>query len=267
MKSFAKFTFLAVAITVTSFMQSCQKDDSVNPGSDSGELKTQGTNTFYGPTQPFMGGTARAWVKVAGNGNGEPTAVGIDVSGNVLQNLSEEHASVVLQMPNNKGGNFYTHMTVEWNPEGHLPIYGSPHFDFHFYYIPEADRMNIDEGDAAEFDIVPAEMYWPPMYMKIPGGVPMMGAHWVDLLSPEIAGTGDFTQTFIWGSFDGEFIFFEPMVTSAYLLGNPDVTFPVRQPQAYAQDGWYPTTYSIKYSTSPNKYTISLDELVYHEGQ
>jgi len=258
---------LAITMSIAVFIQSCQKDEGLKPESSTGELKSQGSNTFYGPTVPFNGGTVRAWIKVEGNGNGDPTNVGIDISEKALENLPEDPAELVLQLPNNKGGNFYTHMTVEWNPEGHLPLYGSPHFDFHFYYIPESERLQIDEGDIAQFDNVPAEMYWPPQYLKIPGGVPTMGAHWIDLLSPEVAGTGEFTYTYIWGSFDGEFIFFEPMITSAYLLGHPDATIDVRQPQAYAKDGWYPTQYSIKYSTNPGKYTISLDNLTYQQAQ
>ncbi|HLO92229.1 MAG TPA: hypothetical protein VK172_13785 [Lentimicrobium sp.] len=166
MKSLGRMTLLAVVITATAFIQSCQKDDVINESLKTGELKSQGTNTFYGPTVPFMGGTARAWIKVSGNGNGDPTSVGIDVSENVLQNLSTDPVNIVLQFPNNKGGNFYTHMLVDWNPNGHLPIYGAPHFDFHFYFVPESVRLQIDEGDVAEFDNVPAQMYWPPLYLK-----------------------------------------------------------------------------------------------------
>src|SRR4051812_20501784 len=30
---------------------------------------------------------------------------------------------------------FFDHVTIDWNPHGHhpIPIYGKPHFDFHFY--------------------------------------------------------------------------------------------------------------------------------------
>ncbi len=267
MKSLGKIAVLALTMGIVVSFQSCQKDEGLKKPTTEAELKAQGTNTFYGPTVPFMGGTARAWVKVNGNGNGDPTAVGIDVSEKVLENLSDDQIRVVLNMPNNKGGNFYTHMMVDWNPMGHLPIYGAPHFDFHFYLVPESLRLQIEEDDLEEFENIPEAIYQPPLYFKVPGGVPEMGAHWLDLLSPEVAGTGEFTQTYIWGSFDGDFIFFEPMITSAYLLQHPDVTFEVRQPEAYEVDGWYPTHYSIKYSTSPGKYTISLDNLVFHEGQ
>lgn len=263
MKHLVKLSLIALmGIGIT--LQSCQKEESTRQGE--GDLKSQGTNTFYGSTVPFAGGTARAWIQVDGNGNGDPIAVGIDLSENALENLPDEPVAIVLDLPKNKGGNFYTHMLVDWNPHGHLPIYGAPHFDFHFYIIPNEERLQIGENDP-EMNILPAEQYRPPLYMNIPGGVPQMGAHWIDLLSPEIAGTGEFTQTFIWGSYDGSFIFFEPMITTEFLLTHPNETYPLRQPEAYETDGWYATDYSINYTTRPGKYTVALRNLVHHEAE
>ena len=93
-----------------------------------------------------------------------------------------------------------------------------------------------------------------------------MGAHWADVTSPEFNG-GGFTKTFIMGSWNGSFIFYEPMITRDYLLTQQDVTSPVRQAAAYARSGWYPTDYRVSYSTSPNQYTVSLINLTYHTGQ
>ena len=93
-----------------------------------------------------------------------------------------------------------------------------------------------------------------------------MGAHWVDLLAPEFNG-GTFTRTFIWGSFDGAFIFWEPMVTLDFLLTHPSEVIPVRQPESYALDGWYAADYCVEYSTRPNQYSIALLNLTYQEGE
>jgi hypothetical protein len=57
-----------------------------------------------------------------------------------------------------------------------------------------------------------------------------MGAHWADLLSPEFSGS-PFTKTFILGTYDGKVIFWEPMITRAYLLTQPDEFVTVRQPR------------------------------------
>ncbi len=48
------------------------------------------------------------------------------------------------------------------------------------------------------------------------GGVPQMGAHWVDVTSPELNGS-TFAQTFIYGSYDGQVNFYEPMITLDFL--------------------------------------------------
>lgn len=248
-------------------VQSCQKDTEIAATKDSvPELKSKSLKIFYGPTVPFGNGVARAWVSV--DLNGDPTGVGINLSEKALSKLPSESSSFVLQFPKTKGLNFYTHALIDWNPVGHEPpgVYDVPHFDFHFYIIPESERLAIGPNDLTEFANAPAAKYIPPLYLQTPGGVPQMGAHWVDLLAPEFNG-GKFTKTFIWGSYDGNFIFWEPMVTLEYLLSHPDDLESLRQPLAFQRDGWYATSYKVAYTTSPNEYTIALMGLVFHKGE
>ncbi len=271
MRSLLKFTTLALIVTTMTISQSCQKDEVLTTNNENAsrvscESKSQGTNTFYGPTVPIGNGVMRAWIQVNANGNGDPLAVGIELSEKALENLPEEATGTVLEFPKNKGGNFYTHMLVDWNPHGHLPFYGAPHFDFHFYWIPNEERLAIGPENSPLFDVLPDQQYITDNYMKVPGGVPQMGAHWVDLLAPEFTG-GEFTRTMILGSYDGEFIFIEPMITTAFLMTHPDEVIPMRQPAAFQASGWYPMQYSVKYSDRPGKYTVALEELVWHDGE
>jgi hypothetical protein len=173
----------------------------------------------------------------------------------------------VLLFPKVKGGNFYTHALVDWNPQGHFPpgTYDLPHFDFHFYIISNEDRMKIGATDP-ELDVAPDSKYAPQLYLKIPGGEPEMGAHWIDLLSPEFNGAV-FTKTFIWGSYNGEFIFWEPMITLSYLQSNPDDLIPLRQPSAFQREGWYAMDYKIAYSPKFKEYTVALMNLTHHPGE
>ncbi|MDD4108926.1 MAG: hypothetical protein PHH93_09415 [Prolixibacteraceae bacterium] len=115
-------------------------------------------------------------------------------------------------------------------------------------------------------DISPADEYIPQLYMQLPGLVQEMGAHWFNVTSPELNGE-TFTQTFLWGSYDGEFVFWEPMVTLDYQLTNPDEIFPVLQPASYQRDGWYPNSYKISYSPVPGEYTIAITDMVFREGE
>lgn len=262
--SFLPIFFMGAAIIV---LQACQKEDladlqyeSASPSS--GTLKSQFSQTFYGPTVPVGNGIARAWITQ--DKNGVPSAVGVTLSEKALEKLPDHMEEYVLFFPGQAGSDFYTHALIGWNPEGHEPpgIYDLPHFDIHFYIVSNEDRMAIGPNDLVQFENLPAPIYAPPAYIKTPGGIPQMGAHWVDVLSPEFQG-GIFTKTFIWGSYDGEFIFWEPMVTRAYLQSQPNDEVLLRLPSAYQREGWYATKYKVAYSSTPGTYTIALSGLVY----
>jgi len=260
-----------LAVGAISLLQACQKDDQFSAESDAVALKKAGSinnpdRTFYSQTLPIGNGVARAWVTE--NLNGKPVAVGINLSDKALENLPAEPAMFTFTLPKNKGENFYTFVALDWNPHGHEPpyVYDLPHFDFHFYIIPDEEVMGIPLLTPPQMDVAPYPQYVPPLYIQTPGIVPQMGAHWVDVTSPEFNG-GTFTRTFIWGSYAGEFIFWEPMVTRAFLLSKPDEIINLRQPSAFQRDGYYPTQYCVTYSVSPKQYTIALLNLQYHEGE
>jgi len=262
---------LLIVAGAISVLQACQKDDQFNSSLSKGPHPKEGLryypeNTFYGPAVSLGNGVARAWVKQ--NDKGEPIAAGVNLSGKALENLPSEPSEYILSLPGNKGKAFYTHVQLGWNPQGHEPehVYDLPHFDVHFYAISREERNAISIDDTVQFNNLPEPKYVPPLYLRIPGGIPQMGVHWVDLLSPEFNG-GIFTKTYIWGSYDGRFIFWEPMVTRDYLLTHPDVLTPLRQPAAYKQDGWYPTHYRVSYSVAPEEYTIALENLVFRKGE
>lgn len=91
-------------------------------------------------------------------------------------------------------------------------------------------------------------------------GVSGMGAHWIDPVSHEFHGH-DFTHTFIWGSYDGRFIFIEPMITKAFLESKPQVSVPLKLPTEYERSGYYPTSYAIRYDATTRAYTVALEGL------
>lgn len=258
-------------VTMIGF-QSCNKEmgnDSLNVATgNSPVLKSATANTFYSSALPMGNGVARAWIKV--NKSGDPLEAGVSLSGQALANLPLEPQQYVFVLPKNKGQNFYNHVLLDWNPHGHEPagVYDLPHFDFHFYTIANEDRLAIPPANPPYFDPAPASQYVPANYFELPGLVPAMGAHWVDATSPELPPTlQKFTHTFIWGSYGGKFIFWEPMITLDYLLSQPDNIFPVSQPTAYQAEGWYPTDYKISYSGQPDQYNISLLNLTHHSAE
>jgi hypothetical protein len=74
-----------------------------------------------------------------------------------------------------------------------------------------------------------------------------MGAHWVDATSPELNGA-PFTQTFIYGSYNGEVNFYEPMITEEFIKANPSFERTIPQPTKYQKTGYYPTKMRIEKS-------------------
>lgn len=88
-------------------------------------------------------------------------------------------------------------------------MYELPHFDFHFYLMPNEERNKITADNQTQFAKAPAAQYLPADYMQAPGGIPRMGAHWVDKTAPELQGK-PFTVTFIYGTYDGKVTFYEP---------------------------------------------------------
>jgi len=68
------------------------------------------------------------------------------------------------------------------------------------------------------------------------------------------------TRTFLRGSYDGAFVFWEPMITLAFLKTRPTKLLEVEQPQNHAVAGPYPQRYGIHYSPAFQEYTVSLDD-------
>ncbi len=273
MKRTHKLLALTLAAGMLSFLQACQKDDGFISRSTvdlkNGQAFVNNANperTFYSSARHIGNGRAQAWVTE--NREGEPVSVGLTLSAGALTNLPDEMTGFVLELPKGKGKNFYTFVMLDWNPQGHEPpqIYGLPHFDVHFYIVPDEVRLGMLPEKVTEFENLPSDEYVPAGYFRGPGFVPFMGVHWLNGASHELHGA-TFTQTFIWGSYDGEFVFWEPMLTRDYLLTRPNEVIGIPQPAAYKRDGWYPTRYEISWSKYGNDYTIALRDLQFRQGQ
>lgn len=223
---------------------------------------------FYGPAQQLGRGVVRSTVTMSRDGT--PQAIGVRISENSFESFPEEQVVLSLQLPQKTEGLPFDHISLNWNPTGHEPdnIYGLPHFDVHFYMISVEEQMQIT--DPAKAANLPTAEYIPAGYF-IPGApslVPMMGVHWLNHNAPELPPTLEmFTHTFIYGSYDGSFIFMEPMITVEYLENEADGTaFPIAQPQKYPMEGfYYPTTYSMSYDSQRKEYLVEMAGMVWRE--
>lgn len=253
---FKKLMVCAAMMTAMTF-GGCT-DDTVAP--------TKG-GTFYSATATMGHGTVRSYVTLAEDG--KPTDFGIVMSETSMSGLPstgghEHNGSVTLTLPSQASMIPVNHISIDWNPAGHEPpgIYDLPHFDFHFYMISEAERNQITAvgADTLKVGKMPEPQFRPQGYASIPGGVPRMGAHWFDPTSPEFNGS-TFTKTYLYGFYDGKMIFFEPMITKAYIESKPNATQAVKLPQAFPKSGYYPTNYTVGYNASTKEYRISFGAL------
>lgn len=228
---------------------------------------------FKGQQVAFHGGKAHAFIQLAKDAR--PEKIGISINDQAWNNLpiggdqGHNHAnSVTLPLPvQSVTVNPFNHIGLDWNPAGHEPenVYTKPHFDFHFYLISEPERLAIPpyETNAAGFDNLPAAPFLPATYFASPGGVPQMGKHWLDATAPELNGSV-FTETFIYGSYNGKLTFLEPMVTKAFIEQSNLFERAIPQPQKFKVAGFYPT--KLKIARVGTSREITLENFVYREA-
>lgn len=236
-----KFAFVAIAAVAALSMTSCKKED-----------KETKAGIFKGPEVSVHEGKAWTWIEL--NHEGKPEKVAISMNERALNSVPTEEGdgggghnmenNLVLKFHPKIDATLFNHVGFDWNPGGHppFPIYTLPHFDFHFYMVTEAERMQ--QVDPVKLAASLPEGYLPAAHM---GGdpVPMMGKHYVDLTSPELNGA-TFTQTFIYGSYDAKLSFLEPMITQDYLKATLDFVRDIPQPAKFQKTGYYPTKMRIK---------------------
>ncbi|MBI2999195.1 MAG: DUF5602 domain-containing protein [Deltaproteobacteria bacterium] len=233
----------------------------------------QGTKagTYLGNPETLGNGTARSFVTL--DKAGKPTAIGVILSETALSGLpsAEPEYEYMLPLPKEAEVTGYNHIAVNWNPKGHPPpgVYTVPHFDFHFYLISPEERNKITAtGDDLErAHKAPAPEFAPKGYILPPGTeVPRMGAHMVNPAAPEFQ-KKPFARTFIYGFYDGQMIFVEPMATKTFLESKPSVRERISVPQAYPRSAYYPTRYVVKYDPSSKALRVSLEGLVRRDGK
>lgn len=248
-----KFFGVAVICFLSLIFTSCKDDKS---------------GTYYGTDAHLGNGNVRAYAVLDEEGN--PVSIGVSIDKAATEGLSQDpnahnHNDLVLAFPKEAAATGFDHVLFNWNPEGHEPsgVYTLPHFDLHFYLQALADRQAIPlyDVDSTKFNLLPDAAYFPSTYFRIPGGVPGMGVHWLDGTAPELQGEV-FTHTFIFGSYNGQVTFLEPMITLAAMNNaRTETTVSIKQPQKYAS-AYFPSSYSYILDESENEYRIELKDLV-----
>jgi hypothetical protein len=175
----------------------------------------------------------------------------------------------------------FTYLLANWNPHGHIPVgvYDVPHFDVHFYTGTDAERTAIRPGPCPQLvncddyelgKLLPDAKYIAPDYIDVDAVEPAMGNHLIDPTAPEFNGQ-PFTHTWVYGVWNREVTFYEPMVTHEVFSGLRagtinDACFDFKQPGAFQESGWFPTKYCLRHRDNRNDMTISLENFVHRDA-
>jgi len=178
--------------------------------------------------------------------------------------------TAVLQLPESahqQSG--FTQFTMFWDPMGHPPAtYMTPHFDFHFYTVPAAERSSIDCVDTSKPAALPAgyslpDEPLPPPMVQLTGVstlvgicVPQMGMH--SLLITEFESKTTFRGSMVIGYYHGKPIFIEPMLSRAMLLEKQSFDLPI--PSIPGMVGNYPRLFHAVYDPQANTYRFAFSD-------
>ncbi|MEQ1745999.1 MAG: hypothetical protein ABMA02_11265 [Saprospiraceae bacterium] len=219
--------------------------------------------THVGEEAAFGMGKARTYI--TNDDNGDPIEVGVVIDEDAFKGfaVASTDSYLSLDYPAAAERTPFKHQFMGYAPHGHEPVmvYDKPHFDLHFYTSTEAERVAIGLFDTVKAKVLPTADYFPAAYFQT-GLVPAMGVHWLDGTSPELTGTL-FTETFIWGSFDGKVTFLEPMITYQFIKDNPTFEKDLKQPAKYDQPGkFYPTKQGFTHDAQNKEYRFFLTSFV-----
>jgi hypothetical protein len=246
-----KVLFAALAMTT---MFSCKKENK----------KTE----FEGSKVNFHQGQTWTTYRTDKDGNPQQLTLSLDnrVMNSVLTAGSGTHShdnTVSVPLPQEALSKLpFKFVMLDWALNGHDPagVYDKAHFDMHFYMVTPQEVDGYTDMPTMT-QPVPAG-YMPANYVAGPP-VPKMGTHWIDITSPEFTG-GGFTQTFLYGSYDGKVVFYEPMITHEFLRNTNKAEKTIPQPEKFANAGFYPTKMTI--GKKGTNVEISLEGFQYRQA-
>lgn len=223
---------------------------------------------IYGETAELAEGDVETWISFNRRGFHK---IGVTLSPGAL-NVSALpqsddmfiHYDAHLDLPKLPGSPF-NHMYFSYNPHGHDPsgIYNKGHFDLHWAFIEPEALAGIQFEDPAG-QILPPVNFMPNnvIAQTFPDGtyvnVPGQGVHWYYDDAAEWNG-GEFTETYLWGSFNGEATFMEPMITYESITTIENFEKEIQLPLCVKKTGYYPKKYgwNTKYNDEGDKTIVA----------
>ena len=235
-----------------------------------GSAAAQGKSGVFEGTSVRIGhGTAHTVVRA--DKSGKIASVSVVFTPGMLEGLPQATKGgdpdfpYLLPMPKRGPKTVFDHVVINWESEGHPPshVYDVPHFDFHFYLVSYATQLKVafkDDKESGDPSQRPAAELMPVGYILPPGtAVSKMGVHAVNPGAQEFH-KQPFTATFIYGYYNKEQTFIEPMASLAFLKSKPTFSSPISRPASFSKQGLYPSAYGVKYDGGRKVYEVALTE-------
>lgn len=218
-----------------------------------------------GECQDVFGAPVCVWAKTAGSA---VTEFGVTVSMETVERAPAEGemlwpppTAAILALPAEvKRATGFDNFQMSWEHHGHPPTpYLTPHFDFHFYTRSIEEVKAIDCSDNRKPATIPAG--YGLVDLDIPGlgmlrglCVPTMGMH--ALPEDELAGRVPFARAMVLGYYQGEPIFYEPMITRAALLERKGFDLPVPRLTDQPHELTLPAAFRAEYDARAGVYRL-----------
>lgn len=151
---------------------------------------------------------------------------------------------------------YFNHVEIHWNPHGHASPpsdperYNTPHFDLHYFTVPEAVVWAIPAESAPGPD-VPADRL-PAGWLQPGPSEPEMGRHAL----PTSIADGPFVAEMLAGFLPSgsTMHFIEPMITREFLAQAQDFDLPVPRPEKFGRAMLYPEEFAAEYDAKMEAY-------------
>jgi hypothetical protein len=215
-------------------------------------------NRVEGQSTVVNGSRVSTWART--DGAGQVQEVGVTFDAALIDNpptvpgAGPAGASASLLFPEVvRNTTFFNNFQAHYEAMGHPPeVYGTPHWDLHFYGIPETSIRAIVPPDT----VAPTPDRIPPgyIYAGVEEVVPEMGVHAV--AEADFHPGHTFAHTMVMGYWGGQLIFVEPMITDAFFRTRQTWSTPVPQPAVLGRNTRYPTVFESRYNASNNTYTL-----------
>jgi hypothetical protein len=226
-------------------------------------LTDPGSRLVWGESAIVDGARIVTWAVVSADN--EVLAAGVTFSQKLAEDMPESGdgpagAIASLEFPAIvQETTFFNHLEIQPEPDGHVSppgsngtVYSVPHFDFHFYGIPEEEVLGIP----AQNPPLPPAYELPAGYLPAGPSIAEMGRH----SSPRsILSVDKLSTVMILGYLpDGsQMHFVEPMISQEVLLSQQDFSLDVPMLTTFGREMLYPTQFEATFQGNSWSFVFS----------